>query len=130
MVFLVNKNKRILQVWKGILQKSYFHPLKNKKVIDSLCKSSMPWMWSNYAVSLLPMKVIKVEAPRRLFNAIVATMVIERHKPRQGHFLNESKLRIGKHSISNCITHLNNTNDPWLNPTLSNNCIRTTLKRH
>jgi hypothetical protein len=64
-----------------------FKRTKKKQVIDSLCKRATPRMWSNYAVSLIAMKIIRDEEPTRLHEAIINNMVIERRKPRQGHFL-------------------------------------------
>jgi hypothetical protein len=81
-----------------------FKRTKKNQVIDSLCKRATPRMWSTYAISSIAMKIIRDEEPTRLHEAIIDNMVIERRKPRQGHFFDCSKLRIGKYSISNRLT--------------------------
>jgi hypothetical protein len=107
-----------------------FKRRKKKEVIDSLCKRATPKMWSQFVSSSIAMKIIREGSPVYLSNAILEHMVIERRKPRNGRFFDGSRLKIGRHQIGNRLNHMNSILDPWLNPTPSNDSIRTLLKKH
>jgi hypothetical protein len=61
----------------------------------------------------------------RFAATLVETMVIERRRPRNGRFFDNSKKKI----VSNRLTHLNDIVDPWILPIPQNDAIRRLLKK-
>lgn len=107
-----------------------FKGRRKRKVIDSLCKRATPRMWSDYISASTAIKIIRDNKPRGLADSIEKNMVTERRRDGFGRLFDGSRRRIGLHSFANRLKHLNEIEEPWLDPPPSDDKIRRLLKKH
>jgi len=82
-----------------------------------------------YIVSKLVIKTIHSHEPVHIYKKLLDTFYSTRRKPGLGHFFNNSKGKIGKQSIQNRLTLMDEITDDWMTQLRTDNSLRIMLKK-
>jgi len=86
-------------------------------------------MSEQYGTMSLVIKILRDNQPETLYNSISENLFNERRRPLWGKFFNNAHGKIGLHDLKNRLQFIGNINMNWLGLDLSDNAIRTGLKK-
>jgi len=97
--------------------------------LDYLSKRASPFQLNNFKLAKLLISICNNTAPFVLFHELLSHSITERRTEHRPKFLDMSRKRIGRQSLSNRVTHVaNKINFDWSGLPLSSNVIREKLK--
>jgi len=98
-----------------------------KALLDVISKRAPPKQWSKYINSSTAIKLIN-NSNTRIADDLRSKLYINDRKPKKGTFTNRSRLKIGRHSLSNRLSFIKDLQFDWIGD-FSDDYIRANLKR-
>ena len=106
-----------------------FNKLTSRLTLNNLTSRAPPGELNDYKIAKLMISIISNVDPFTLFHELLSHAVLERRRPNNPHFLDMSRVRIGKQSLANRLGIISRKiKFKWLNINMSANALRSNLK--
>lgn len=107
-------------------KRDYKRAIPNQ-ALDKECTRVTPRMWSEYATTILVMKILRDRSPTLLYNHLNENLYIQRRRPFNGRFYDTSAGKLGRHKLHIRLETLKKLEPPWHEQETSDNLIRIVL---
>jgi len=88
-----------------------------------------PTQWGHFTTATTVVKIIRNNHPHQLFTSLSRNVYQERRKPSRLRFFNDSNKKVGLNCLRNRLTEIFNAIDFDHYPNISDEGLRTNLKR-